>query len=87
MEALQRKEGEEDEHNVPFSMRELNRALAKTGKTAPGKDGIRYIMSKHLSEEGLRKLLCLYNKVWEEGKIPESWKETVIIPIRKPVCQ
>lgn len=57
LEALQRKESEEDEQNVPFSMRELNRA-----------DGTRercYITLKRLSEEGLRKLLCLYNKVWE----------------------
>ena len=40
-------------------------------------------MVKHLSEEGLRKLLCLFNKVWEEGNIPRSWKEAIIIPIRK----
>ena len=65
-------------------MGELNRALAKTGKTAPGKDEICYILVKHLSVEGLRKLLCLFNKVWEEGNIPQSWKEAIIIPIRKP---
>ena len=41
-------------------------------------------MVKHLSEEGLRKLLCLFNKVWEEGNIPRCWKEAIIIPIRKP---
>lgn len=50
LEPLQRKESEEGEQNVPFSMRELNRALAKTGKTAAWKDGICYIMLKRLSE-------------------------------------
>lgn len=30
------------------------------------------------------KLLMLYNRVWEDGRLPKSWKEAVIIPIRKP---
>ena len=38
---------------------------------------------KHLSEEGLRKLLYLFMG-WEEENIPQSWKEAIIIPIRKP---
>lgn len=32
----------------------------------------------------LGKLLCLYNKVWDEGNIPVSWKEALIVPIHKP---
>ncbi len=39
---------------------------------------------KHLSLESQEKLLMLYNRVCEEGRIPKSWKEAVIIPIRKP---
>lgn len=74
----------EDEQNVLFNMGELKRAMAKTGKTAPGKDDICYSMLKQLSEEGKNKLLMLYNKVWEEGKLPKSWKEAIIVPIRKP---
>ena len=46
LEASRRKESVEDEQNVTFSMGELNRALGKTGKTAPGKDEICYIMVK-----------------------------------------
>lgn len=42
------------------------------------------IMIEHLTEEGLHNLLYLYNKVWEEGRTPESWKEVFIILIRKP---
>lgn len=30
------------------------------------------------------KLLGLYSKVREVGKLPTGWKEAVIIPIRKP---
>ena len=41
-------------------------------------------MIKHLSEGGLIKVLSLFNKVWKEGQIPRSWKEVIIIPIRKP---
>lgn len=41
-------------------------------------------MIKHLSEESLEKLLLLYNKVWEEGSLPGSRKEAIIIPIKNP---
>lgn len=84
VEALTKMGKVEDEQNVLFNMGELNRAMAKTGKTAPGKDDICYSMLKQLSEEGKNKLLMLYNKVWEEGKLPKSWKEAIIVPIRKP---
>lgn len=30
------------------------------------------------------KLLEVYNKVWREGKLPNAWKEAIVIPIRKP---
>ncbi len=42
----------EGEQNVPFSMGELRRALAKTGKTAPGKDEVHYSMLKQISKVG-----------------------------------
>lgn len=84
LEALRVMQNDEGEQNVPFSMGELSRALTKTGKTAPGKDEVCYSMLTQLSKEGKKKLLMLYNKVWEEGKVPNSWKEAVIVPIRKP---
>lgn len=84
MEALGRKSNIEDGQNIPFKIGELKRALDKAGQTAPGKDEICYCMMKHLSVEGLEKLLMLYNRVWIEGMIPGSWKEAIIIPIRKP---
>ena len=83
-EALKRKSGRESELDLPFTIGELRKALAKTGKSATGKDEISYIMIKHISEGGLYKLLALFNKGWREGRIPMSWKEAIIIPIRKP---
>jgi len=41
-------------------------------------------MLKHLGSIAMMKLLFFYNKVWQVGTLPRSWKEAVIIPIRKP---
>lgn len=41
-------------------------------------------MLKHLGTLAALKLLGLYNKVWDMGKLPNAWKEAVIIPIWKP---
>lgn len=81
---LGRKDNNDEVMDAPFNMGELKRALVKARITAPGKDEICYNMIKHLSEESLEKLLTLYNKVREEGSMPESWKEVIIIPIKKP---
>ncbi len=37
----------------------------------------------NLSEFAQGKMLELNNKVWEEGRIPEGWKEALIVPIKK----
>lgn len=70
--------------DVPFTISEMRRAIARSGITAPGDDGICYIMLKHLGPLAMMNLLGLYNKVWDKGKLPTAWKEAVIIPIRKP---
>ncbi len=41
-------------------------------------------MLKHLGVLASIKLLGFYNEVWVKGKLPTGWKESVIIPIRKP---
>jgi len=70
--------------NVEFTKTELNNALKKTKNTAPGKDQIWYRMIGQLSEKSKDIILQLYNKIWEEGKLPLNWKESIIIPIAKP---
>lgn len=81
MYALQIKGNLRDELNVPFTLEDFKRAL--TGMIAPQNDEICYTMIKYLCVKGLRNILFLYNKVWEEGRLPKSWKEAVIVPIRK----
>lgn len=41
-------------------------------------------MMAHLSDTAMGKVLDLYNKVWQEGKLPGSWKQVVGVPLRKP---
>ena len=67
METLGRKNNSGNELDIPFTVGELKKPLANTGKSEPGKDGICYIMINHLSEEGLNKFLMLSDKVWKEG--------------------
>ena len=52
--------------------------------SSQGKDQICYVMLNHLSESYKDILLELYNKVWRKGKLPQIWKEAVVVPIRKP---
>ena len=40
-------------------------------------------MIKILPPETLMHLLDIYNKIWEEGKIPKTWKHATIIPLLK----
>lgn len=75
---------DEEVLNLKFSKAELNSALRKLGKTSPGKDGICYSMLNNLTNKGKDIILCLYNKIWEMGAIPNDWKKAVIIPIKKP---
>lgn len=82
-EDIQKKGKLDNKYNVPFTMREVRNALDKCKNSAPGKDEICYNMIRQLSDKGIQKVLNVFNKVWEEGKIPTGWKEAVIVPIRK----
>ena len=67
-----------------FSMAELNAAIRKLKtKKAPGKDGIPNDMIRNLGPTARRKLLLIINQSWNSGKLPDRWREAVIIPIRK----
>lgn len=54
------------------------------GKIAPEKDGWGYEVFKKLDKIVLDEILALMNTVWQEGYIPASWKQAVVIPILKP---
>uniref|UniRef100_A0A3Q2ZQ74 Reverse transcriptase domain-containing protein n=1 Tax=Kryptolebias marmoratus TaxID=37003 RepID=A0A3Q2ZQ74_KRYMA len=70
--------------NVEFTKTELNYVLKKIKNTAPGKDQIWYKMIQQLNGKSKDIILKLYNKIWEAGKLPMKWKESIIIPIAKP---
>ena len=66
-----------------FTVRELKIAIKQPKNTTPGEDTIHPQMIKNLSPETLKYLLDMYNKIWEEGKIPKSWKHATLIPLLK----
>ncbi len=70
--------------NRNFVMSELRTALNKKKSTAPGADQIHYDILKQLPNESMDTLLSLINSSWEQGTLPDSWKEATIIPILKP---
>ena len=39
---------------------------------------------KHLPFRSLDSLLCIFNQVWHAGILPDSWKESIVIPVPKP---
>ena len=71
-------------HNSNFSMKELKTALNSKKNSAPGADTIHYEMIKQLPEKEKFTILKLMNRSWDEGKLPEQWKEATIIPLLKP---
>ena len=81
---LDQREVVKDALNVPFTLGEIKRAIAKAEVTSPGKDEMCYIVMARLSDTAMGKVLGLYNKVWQEGKLPDSWKQAVVVSIWKP---
>ena len=63
---------------------ELKTALNSKKNTAPGADTIHYEMIKQLPEKEKFTVLKIMNKSWDEGKLPDQWKEATIIPLLKP---
>jgi len=66
--------------DADFEIWELKRVLHRIKRTAPGKDGIYYIMLKYANDRILKVVLDLYNKIWIEGRMPKSWKHAIVIP-------
>lgn len=52
--------------------------------SAPGRDGVEYIMLKNLTEEMKNILLNIYNEIWFTGEIPDAWKKYQVVFIDKP---
>ena len=84
---LQRRSTEEktkDVMTLPLTLNELNKVLRKLKKKrSPGPDGITSEMLQHLDTTARLKLLEIFNHSWEEGRVPQIWKEAIMIPIHK----
>ena len=81
---LNTREGNMSVLDVEFSLSELKMALGNTGYSSPGCDDICYAMIRNLPDKLLEKILELFNKIWNEGKIPKVWKDAIILPFPKP---
>ena len=78
------KSNNKESYNKDFTPKELKNALKKAHDTAVGPDDIHYQMLKHLPLTCLSILLSIFNKVWETGVFPLSWREAIVIPVAKP---
>ena len=68
----------------PIKLAELQSALKKLKpRKSPGPDGISNEMLTHLGSAAVNKLLEIFNLSWEEGKLPQIWREATMIPILK----
>ena len=66
----------------PFSMKEMKDALKKVKtRKAPGPDGIKGEMLKHLGACFRAVLLKIFNHNWMKGVVPAVWQEAAIIPV------
>ena len=79
-----RNEKKNEGMTLPLSLQELNTAIKKLKKKkSPGPDGITNEMIIHLDTTARLKLLEIFNLSWEEGRVPQMWKEAIMIPIHK----
>lgn len=67
-----------------LTLLELKQAVARSGRTSPGKDNICYDMFKRLSDKSLSIILDFYNEVWTAGQLPSAWKLAIVVPVGKP---
>ena len=76
---------ERDEtYNAVFSKDELMAALNNTRDVSPGPDLITNNMLRNLRPESLDTLLWALNHIWTTDSFPAQWRESVVVPIRKP---
>ena len=84
MKNLHNEEDVPDYMEKPFSINELQNALAdlKNNKS-PGPDKITNDMIKHLGEKAKTTLLAIFNNSWKTGQAPQIWRKANMVPIHK----
>lgn len=78
----------ENDYDEVIEEDEVESAISKmkTGK-APGRDNIEAEFVKYGGPELVRVLQILFQKTWDEKRIPTDWEYNIIIPIHKKGCQ
>lgn len=71
------------DYNSQFHFDDLIWALAACTGSNPGPFGISYDLIQHLPEEGLRKVLAMFNEIWTSRTFPDSWRFAHVISIPK----
>ena len=71
-------------YNLPFTEKEYDSALASCNDTAPGPDGIPYIMLRHVSPSAKNFIIQLFTRIWFENAFPSSWELAHILLFSKP---
>ena len=67
-----------------IAQQEIERAIRQTkGNRAPGEDSVTADMLKADHTTSTKSLKKLFNKVWEEEKVPEAWKRGIIVKLPK----
>ena len=69
---------------IPITQEEIDEAIKKLKPNkSPGPDELTNEKLTHLGQSAKRKLKHLFNTSWKIGRLPQSWKQANMIPIRK----
>lgn len=67
-----------------FGFEKMTRAINMIRRnSAPGKDGIEYVMIKKLPVIMKKELLRLINKIWRSDTLPKDWRSYQVLFIDK----
>ena len=67
-----------------ITQQEIREAIRQTkGNRAPGEDRITADMLKADPAVSAKALDKLFNRVWEEEKVPETWRKGIIVKLPK----
>jgi len=75
---------EPNQLNPRLTPSELSSALAGLRPSTCGTDTIHNRMLTNLNVTNRKSLLHLFNRLFQTGCVPESWKEAAVIPLLKP---
>jgi len=77
-------ETEFDLNRISFDYSTVRQKLLKLNESkSPGPDGIHPMVLKRCADAMAVPLAIIYRKSFEAGKVPDSWKKAIIVPIYK----